>query len=64
MYKRQREVFEVASREGYWDVPRRINLTELAGLLNVAKSTLSNQLQRIESAVFHAFTEEIRRQSG
>jgi predicted DNA binding protein len=61
---RQREVFEVASREGYWDVPRRINLTELAGLLDVAKSTLSSQLQRIESAVFHAFTEEIRRQSG
>lgn len=61
---RQREVFEVASREGYWDVPRRINLTELAVLLGVAKSTLSNQLQRIESAVFHAFTEEIRRQSN
>jgi len=60
---RQREVFEVASREGYWDVPRRINLTELAGLLNIAKSTLSNQLQRIESAVFDAFTDEIRRQS-
>lgn len=60
---RQREVFEVASREGYWDVPRRINLTELAALLNVAKSTLSNQLQRIESAVFNAFTDEIRRQS-
>jgi predicted DNA binding protein len=60
---RQREVFEIASREGYWDVPRRINLTELAGLLEVAKSTLSNQLQRIESAVFSAFTDEIRRQS-
>jgi hypothetical protein len=60
---RQREVFEVASREGYWDVPRRINLTELAALLSVAKSTLSNQLQRIESAVFNAFTDEIRRQS-
>ncbi|MCH1537621.1 MAG: hypothetical protein DWC01_01320 [Candidatus Poseidoniales archaeon] len=60
---RQREVFEAASREGYWDVPRRINLTELAGLLGIAKSTLSNQLQRIESAVFHAFTDEIRRQS-
>jgi predicted DNA binding protein len=60
---RQREVFEIASREGYWDVPRRINLTELAGLLEVAKSTLSDQLQRIESAVFHAFTDEIRRQS-
>jgi len=60
---RQREVFEIASREGYWDVPRRINLTELAGLLEVAKSTLSNQLQRIEAAVFNAFTDEIRRQS-
>ncbi len=60
---RQREVFEVATREGYWDVPRRINLTELAQVLGVAKSTLSSQLQRVESSVFHAFTEEIRRQS-
>lgn len=61
---RQREVFEVASREGYWDVPRRITLTELATLLGVAKSTLSHQLQRIESSVFHAFTDDIRRMSG
>jgi predicted DNA binding protein len=44
-------------------VPRRINLSELAKVLGVAKSTLSSQLQRIESAVFHAFTDEIRRQS-
>ena len=61
---RQREVFEVASREGYWDVPRRISLTELATLLGVAKSTLSHQLQRIESSVFNAFTDDIRRMSG
>ncbi|HJM55332.1 MAG TPA: helix-turn-helix domain-containing protein [Poseidonia sp.] len=61
--QRQREVFELATREGYWDVPRRINLTELAAVLGVAKSTLSNQLQRIESAVFNAFAEDIRRQS-
>tara|TARA_B110000444_G_scaffold261562_1_gene315425 strand:+ start:23132 stop:23755 length:624 start_codon:yes stop_codon:yes gene_type:complete len=60
---RQREVFEVATREGFWDVPRRINLSELAKVLGVAKSTLSSQLQRIESAVFHAFTDDIRRQS-
>ena len=60
---RQREVFELATREGYWDVPRRINLTEMAVLLGIAKSTLSSQLQRIESAVVHAFKEEIRRQS-
>ncbi|MDA7492173.1 helix-turn-helix domain-containing protein [Candidatus Poseidonia sp.] len=61
---RQREVFEVASREGYWDVPRRISLTELAALLGVAKSTLSHLLQRIESSVFNAFTDDIRRMSG
>ena len=61
--QRQREVFEVALREGYWDVPRRINLTELASILGVAKSTLSSQLQRIESSVFHAFQKDIRRQS-
>jgi len=61
---RQREVFEVASREGYWDVPRRITLTELATLLGVAKSTLSNQLHRIEAAVFSTFTDDIRRLSG
>ena len=60
---RQRFVFDSAMKEGYYDVPRRITLTELAVVLNVAKSTLSAQLHRIESTVHHAFVDDIRRRS-
>lgn len=61
--QRQREVFDIAVREGFYDIPRRVSLTELAELLGIAKSTLSAQLQRIESTIMHTFTEEIRRRS-
>ncbi len=60
---RQREVFEAALREGYWEKPRRINLSSLANLLGVAKSTLSVQLRAIESNVIGEFSEEIRKRS-
>ena len=60
---RQREVFDVAMDEGFYDVKRRITLTEMANLLEISKSTLSAQLQRIESSVMHSFAEEIRRAS-
>ena len=60
---RQRFVFDTAMQEGFYDVPRRITLTELAVVLEVAKSTLSAQLQRIESTVHHAFADDIRRRS-
>lgn len=43
---RQQEILDVAYREGYFEVPRRITLTELAGRLGVAKSTLSEALRR------------------
>ena len=60
---RQRFVFDTAMQEGFYDVPRRITLTELAVVLSVAKSTLSAQLQRIESTVHHAFADDIRKRS-
>lgn len=60
---RQMEVFEYALKNGYYDVPRRITLSELAEKLGVAKSTLSSQLQRIESGVMFAFKDDIRKQS-
>lgn len=60
---RQRFVFDTAMQEGYYDVPRRISLTQLSVVLDVAKSTLSAQLQRIESAVHHTFADEVRRRS-
>ena len=60
---RQRQVFDAATQEGFYYVPRRISLTALAVKLDVAKSTLSAQLQRIESTVIHAFADEIRKRS-
>jgi predicted DNA binding protein len=57
------EVFEYALKNGFYDVPRRITLSELAEKLGVAKSTLSSQLQRIESGVMFAFKDDIRKQS-
>lgn len=61
---RQHQVYELALREGYYDVPRRTSITALADMLGVAKSTLSAQIHRIESTVMHTFTEEIRRRNG
>jgi predicted DNA binding protein len=60
---RQRQIFDAAVREGYYDVPRRISLSKLATALDMAKSTLSAMLQRIESRVMHDMAEEIRRKS-
>lgn len=45
--KRQQEVMETALGYGYYEIPRRITLTELSQKLNLAKSTLSNILRRI-----------------
>jgi|TARA_B100001142_G_scaffold328246_2_gene387874 hypothetical protein len=60
---RQRFVFDTAMQEGFYDIPRQITLTELAVVLEVAKSTLSAQLQRIESTIHHTFAEEVRKRS-
>jgi predicted DNA binding protein len=48
---RQREVLSRAVAEGYFDVPRRISLTELATRLDVASSTLSVTLAVIEKKI-------------
>lgn len=53
---RQQEVLRVAMSEGYFDVPRRISLTELAGKLDVALSTLSVTLAVIEKKILEPHT--------
>lgn len=54
---RQQEVFQMALSAGYWDVPRRTNMTDLASVLHVAKSTLAETLSKIENKLLHeAFT--------
>jgi predicted DNA binding protein len=46
--RREGELFRRAMSEGYFDVPRRISLTALAGRVNLAKSTLSRTLAVVE----------------
>ncbi len=48
---RQREVLGRAVAEGYFDVPRRVTLTELAARMGVASSTLSVTLAVIERKI-------------
>jgi hypothetical protein len=45
---RQNEILRRAVNEGYFEVPRRISLTELAQRLSVSKSTLSVRLAVVE----------------
>jgi len=44
---RQLHIFERAKEEGYYEIPRRITLTELARKEDMSKSTLSKIIQRI-----------------
>ncbi len=60
---RQREVFDMAVSEGYYDTPRRITLTNLAKKLNVSKSTLCEMVHLIEKHIIEEFADSIRHQS-
>jgi hypothetical protein len=60
---RQREVFDRAVREGYYESPRRITLTALAEMLSVSKSTLCEMIHLIEKHIIEEFADNIRHQS-
>ena len=49
--KRQEEVLALALREGYYETPKRIHLSDLAKRLNIAPSSLGEVLKRAEKAV-------------
>jgi hypothetical protein len=53
--ERQRGLLVEAVERGYYDTPRECTLTELAGELDLAKSTLSERLHRIEEKVLKEF---------
>ncbi len=44
---RQQQIFNTAKESGYFDSPRKINLSVLAEQIGMAKSTLSSMMQRI-----------------
>lgn len=52
---RQEKVIGLAYNLGYFEFPKRISLTELAGKVGVAKSTLSEILRTGEAKVLHAY---------
>lgn len=60
---RQREVFDLAVKHGYYDTPRKITLTDLAGKIDVSKSTLCEMIQLIEHRIVEEFSESVRRKS-
>ncbi|MFH5798693.1 helix-turn-helix domain-containing protein [Haladaptatus sp. CMAA 1911] len=55
---RQHRFITRAIEKGYYDTPRRCSLTELAGELDVSKSTLSVVLHRAEETVITEFFAE------
>ena len=44
---RQNEILNIANINGYFEIPRRISLSEFAKTLNISKSALSETMRRI-----------------
>ena len=55
--ERQREILRRAVLDGYFEVPRRISLTELARRVGVATSTLSVTIAVIEKKLVESHAE-------
>lgn len=47
--ERQREVFELAQREGYYTWPRKVSVSELAEQLDISKTTMLEHLRKAEA---------------
>lgn len=48
---RQRELITLALDEGYFDIPRQTTLENLAGEMNITKTTASNHLRKAERSL-------------
>jgi len=60
---RQRELFDLAIEEGYYETPRRTTLTNLATKAGISKSTLCEATHIIERKIIEEFSESIRGKS-
>ncbi|SEV96801.1 helix-turn-helix domain-containing protein [Natrinema salifodinae] len=54
----QQEALRAAVERGYYETPRRTDLSELADELDVPRSTLSYRLRRAEAALATAYVDE------
>ena len=57
--ERQIECMKIAVSSGYYEHPKKINLRELAELIDTPRSTLQEHLSRAEIAMMHWSTEQI-----
>lgn len=48
---RQQELLELAIREGYYEIPRRATLSDLADRANISAGTVGEHLRKIETKV-------------
>lgn len=60
---RQREIFDLAIEEGYYETPRRITMTNLATKAGISKSTICEITHIIERKIIEEFSESIRGKS-
>ncbi len=49
--ERQKRAFDLAVEEGYYDIPKRTDLKELAGTMGISLATYQEHLRRAESKV-------------
>ncbi len=52
---REEEILKIALEKGYFDFPKKIKLEELASMLNIAPSTLSEILRRGQKKVLEKY---------
>ena len=48
---RQREILTIAVEEGYYQIPRRVTIEEIADALNLDSSTVGEHLQKVEACL-------------
>jgi predicted DNA binding protein len=51
----QREALQAAIEHGYYETPRQIDLSDLAAIVEVPRSTLSYRLRRAEAQLVKQF---------
>jgi len=59
----QRETLEIALHEGYFDVPQRINLTDLAARLGISDTATSQRIRRGVTALLTATLDDTEERS-
>uniref|UniRef100_UPI001939C836 helix-turn-helix domain-containing protein n=1 Tax=Halobellus captivus TaxID=2592614 RepID=UPI001939C836 len=57
---RQREVLETARELGYYEIPRRTSVREIADELSCSKSTAANHLRKAESRLVALYEDRSR----